>query len=78
MPASRPPRRRFAECHDLEGASGRRALTERAEGSLTECHAIDEAGTLAHRNRKLIDIAAAVVDGHRLLPRQPQPPLPRP
>jgi hypothetical protein len=23
-------------------------------------------------NRKLIDLAAAVVDGHRLLPKQPQ------
>jgi AmiR/NasT family two-component response regulator len=25
-------------------------------------------------NRKLLDLAAAVVDGHRLLPKQPQAP----
>jgi two-component system, response regulator / RNA-binding antiterminator len=73
--------RRFAEYHDLEGAFGRRALTERAKGILMERHAIDEASAfemLRERsridNRKLIDLAAAVVDGHRLLPKQPQPP----
>jgi len=71
--------RRFAEFHDLEGAFGRRALTERAKGILMERHAINEARAfemLRERsridNRKLIDLAAAVVDGHRLLPRQPQ------
>src|SRR6201989_2495250 len=36
--------RRFAEFHDLQGAFGRRALTERAKGILMERHAIDEAG----------------------------------
>src|SRR6188472_254900 len=35
--------RRFAEYHELEGAFGRRALTERAKGILMERHAIDEA-----------------------------------
>jgi hypothetical protein len=25
-------------------------------------------------NRKLVDVATAVVDGHRLLPKQPQTP----
>ena len=30
--------RRFAEYHDLKGAFGRRALTERAKGILTERH----------------------------------------
>jgi AmiR/NasT family two-component response regulator len=71
--------RRFAEFHDLEGAFGRRALTERAKGILMERHAIDEAKAfemLRERsridNRKLVDLAAAVVDGHRLLPKQPQ------
>ena len=38
--------RRFAEYHDLEGAFGRRALTERAKGILMERHAIDEAERL--------------------------------
>ncbi len=75
--------RRFAEYHDLEGAFGRRALTERAKGILMERHAIDEAGAFdllrehsRASNRKLIDLATAVVDGHRLLPKQPQAPAP--
>src|SRR6185312_2349345 len=70
--------RRFAEYHDLQGAFGRRALIERAKGILMERHAIDETRAfdmLRHRsridNRKLIDLAAAVVDGHRLLPKNP-------
>jgi AmiR/NasT family two-component response regulator len=70
--------RRFAEYHDLEGAFGRRALIERAKGILMERHSIDDASAFEMlrehsrtANRKLIDIAAAVVDGHRLLPKQP-------
>jgi response regulator NasT len=39
--------RRFAEYHDLEGAFGRRALTERAKGILMERHAIDEESAFA-------------------------------
>ena len=73
--------RRFAEYQDLEGAFGRRAVTERAKGILMERHAIDDAGAFALLrerarvdNRKLIDLATAVVDGHRLLPGQTQPP----
>jgi AmiR/NasT family two-component response regulator len=71
--------RRFAEYHDLKGAFGRRALTERAKGILMERHSIDEDSAFAMLreqsridNRKLIDLAAAVVDGHRLLPRHPE------
>ena len=70
--------RRFTEYHDLEGAFGRRAVTERAKGILMERHSIDENAAfemLRERsridNRKLIDLATAVVDGHRLLPKQP-------
>jgi AmiR/NasT family two-component response regulator len=70
--------RRFAEYHDLEGAFGRRAVTERAKGILMERHQIDEASAFEmlrsysrSGNRKLVDIATAVVDGHRLLPKQP-------
>ena len=70
--------RRFAEYHDLQGAFGRRALTERAKGILMERHAVDEQAAFEMlreqsriANRKLIDLAAAVVDGHRLLPRRP-------
>jgi AmiR/NasT family two-component response regulator len=73
--------RRFAEYHDLEGAFGRRALTERAKGILMERHSVDEASAFEMlrehsrtANRKLIDVATAVVDGHRLLPKQPQAP----
>ena len=71
--------RRFAEYHDLQGAFGRRALTERAKGILMERHSIDEDSAFEMlreqsriANRKLIDLAAAVVDGHRLLPKEPQ------
>jgi AmiR/NasT family two-component response regulator len=73
--------RRFTEYHDLEGAFGRRALTERAKGILMERHTIDEDSAfkmLRERsrtdNRKLIDLAAAIVDSHRLLPKQPHAP----
>ena len=73
--------RRFAEYHDLQGAFVRRALIERAKGILMERHSIDEDAAfekLRERsrsdNRKLIDLAAAVVDGHRLLPKQPAAP----
>ncbi len=73
--------RRFAEFQDLEGAFGRRAQIERAKGILMERHSIDEADAfeMLRResragNRKLIDLAAAVVDGHRLLPKLPPSP----
>jgi AmiR/NasT family two-component response regulator len=67
--------RRFAEFQNLEGAFGRRATIERAKGILMERHGASE--DLAFEmlrtharsgNRKLVDIAAAVVDGHGLLP----------
>jgi AmiR/NasT family two-component response regulator len=67
--------RRFAEYHDLQGAFGRRASIERAKGILMERHTIDEATAFEMMrehsrisNRKLIDLATAVVDGHALLP----------
>jgi AmiR/NasT family two-component response regulator len=70
--------RRFAEYHDLEGAFGRRAVTERAKGILMERHSVDEDDAFEmlraqsrRANTKLADVAAAVVDGHRLLPQQP-------
>jgi AmiR/NasT family two-component response regulator len=68
--------RRFAEYHDLEGAFGRRAVTERAKGILMERHTVDEQAAFAmlrdHSrsvNRRLVDVASAVVDGHALLPK---------
>jgi AmiR/NasT family two-component response regulator len=66
--------RRFTEYHDLEGAFGRRAVTERAKGILMERHSVNEAAAFEMlraqsrlTNRKLVDIAGAVVDGHALL-----------
>jgi AmiR/NasT family two-component response regulator len=70
--------RRFTEYHDLEGAFSRRAVTERAKGILMERHSVDDADAFEmlrdqsrRTNSKLEEVAAAVVDGHRLLPRQP-------
>ncbi len=67
--------RRFAEFHDLQGAFGRRATIERAKGVLMERHSIDADAAFellrsrARRdNRKLIDLATAVEDAHRILP----------
>jgi AmiR/NasT family two-component response regulator len=69
--------RRFTEYHDLEGAFGHRALTERAKGILMERHSVDEPAAFEmlrdhsrSSNRKVIDVASAVVNGHRLLPKQ--------
>src|SRR4051794_25382700 len=71
--------RRFTEYHDLEGAFGRRAIAECAKGILMERHSVDEATAFEmlrdhsrDANRKLFDVAAAVVDGHRLLPKHPR------
>jgi len=65
---------RFTEYHNLEGAFGRRAVTERAKGILMERHSVgeDQAFELLraqarNANRKLVEIAQAVVDGHPLL-----------
>jgi AmiR/NasT family two-component response regulator len=69
--------RRFVDYRDLREAFARRALTERAKGILMERHSIDEARAFEimrsearANNRKLVDVAAVVLDGHRLLPRQ--------
>ena len=70
--------RRFTEYHDLEGAFGRRAVTERAKGILMERHSVDEGsafemlrGRSRATNRRLVDVASSVVDGHPLLPKRP-------
>jgi AmiR/NasT family two-component response regulator len=66
--------RRFAEYHELQGAFGRRSTIERAKGVLMGRHSVGEerAFTMLREhardsNRKLVDVAAAVVDGHALL-----------
>jgi response regulator NasT len=66
---------RFAEYQNLEGAFGRRAITERAKGILMERHRIDEQAAFellrdhARRSgKKVVDVAEAVVASFRLLP----------
>ena len=68
--------RRFTEYHDLEGAFGRRAVTERAKGILMERHSVDDAEAFEMlRDRSLrTNTRVAVVDGHQLLPKQPDIP----
>ena len=76
--------RRFAEYHALEGAFGRRAVTERAKGILMERHGIDEQAAFnmlrehaRRHNRKMVEVAEEVVSTHQLLPGAAQPSEPR-
>ena len=62
---------RFAEFQGLEGAFGRRTVTERANGILMERHGMDERRAfelLRSQSRKtggkVVDVAEAVVVGH--------------
>jgi AmiR/NasT family two-component response regulator len=71
---------RFAEYHDLEGAFGRRAITERAKGVLMERHSIDEETAFRmlrdyarNTNTKLIDVAQGVLHARALLPARAEP-----
>jgi AmiR/NasT family two-component response regulator len=83
-------RRRHAEAarlseqvEQLEGALERRGLIERAKGILMERHGTDEREAFARlrdharsRNRTVVEVARAVVEGHALLPGgsdQPHP-----
>lgn len=66
--------RRFAEYHNLQGAFGRRAQTERAKGILMERYQIDEREAFEmlrdharHGGQKLVHVAQSVLEGHLLL-----------
>ena len=66
--------RRFADYHNLQDAFARRALIEQAKGILMSRNSItgDQAfGQLRDASRqsntKLVDVAAAVIESHRLL-----------
>jgi response regulator NasT len=59
----------------LESALERRAVIERAKGILMERHAVDDKAAFERMrdharagNRRVVDVAQAVVDGHALLP----------
>jgi response regulator NasT len=72
--------RRFGEYHDLQGAFGRRAQTERAKGILMERHRVDERRAfemLRKQSRdsghKLTFVAEAVLAGHALRPARSRP-----
>lgn len=67
--------RRFAEYRNLQGAFDRRATIEQAKGILMARHAVDadEAFDMLrehsqHSDRRLIEVAEAVVHSHTLLP----------
>jgi response regulator NasT len=74
--------RRFAEQRELveqverlEGALERRAVIERAKGILMERHGLDDRAAFERlrdharsRNRTVVGVAAAVTEGHQLLP----------
>src|SRR4029077_1421439 len=73
---------RFAEYHALEGAFGRRAVTERAKGILMERYSLDEQHAFqllrdhARRtNRKIVGVAESVIASHRLLASGKEPTL---
>jgi AmiR/NasT family two-component response regulator len=75
--------RRWREQHELaeqierlEGALERRALIERAKGILMERHSLDDRAAFEllreharSHNRTVVDVAAAVTEGHALLRR---------
>ena len=61
----------------LETALERRSMIERAKGILMERHMIDDRAAFSmlrdharSRGRKVVDVAAAVAEGHSLLPRR--------
>ena len=67
--------RRFAEFQNLQGAFGRRAIIEQAKGILMERNGIDAEAAFAllkshsqESGQKLIDVAQAITQTHRLLP----------
>lgn len=69
--------RRFAEYQNLEGAFGRRATIERAKGILMAIHGFDEQQAFdllrshsQRSGRRLLDLAEAVTESHRLLIRR--------
>lgn len=66
-----------AQVTQLETALERRSVIERAKGILMERHGIDDRAAFAmlrdharNHGRKVVDLAASIVEGHPLLPRR--------
>ncbi|MDX6690389.1 MAG: two-component system, response regulator PdtaR [Solirubrobacteraceae bacterium] len=64
------------QVEQLESALERRGTIERAKGILMERHGLDDRGAFAmlrekarSSNRRVVDLAHAVTDGHALLPK---------
>ena len=67
---------RFADYHNLQGAFARRAVIEQAKGILMGRNDMDSKTAFKllrdharHKRQNLLDVAAAVVDSHLLLPQ---------
>ncbi len=63
---------------ELEGALERRGVIERAKGILMERHSVNERDAFERlrdharaTNRRVVDVAQSVLDGHALLPKDP-------
>jgi response regulator NasT len=72
-----------AQVTQLETALERRAVIERSKGILMERHGVDDRAAFTMlrdhargRGRKVVDVAASVVEGHSLLPRRRDADLP--
>lgn len=68
--------RRFHDYYRLAAAFERRAVIERAKGVLMERHSVGERDAFEvlrrharDANRRLVDVAVNILDGHMLLPR---------
>lgn len=74
----REAQRLTEKVEQLESALERRAVIERAKGVLMERHSVSEREAFERlrdharaSNRRVVDVAQSVLDGHALLPRQP-------
>jgi response regulator NasT len=72
--------RRFREHADLEALMARRSLVERAKGILMERYGLEERGAFEMLRRearasnlRIVDAAERILEGHRLLPKEPPP-----
>jgi AmiR/NasT family two-component response regulator len=74
----REAQRLTEKVEQLESALERRAVIERAKGVLMERHSVSEREAFERlrdharaSNRRVVDVAQSVLDGHALLPKQP-------